>query len=662
MAAITKLGLTATPFSQLNDGRYDGKTVANAFQEAILVFQFDIWREGYAGAVVQIFKEGTTTYASLYTNINLSEAADNPQVLLTQELNGRTFGKFTESIYTPDSYYLVINGIESSGVNGQVLRTLSGEEADDAEVTSNQGGIERTLAERAADTIHVLDFGLFTEVDGSTTQNTTTLTAALGVASSANGGEVILPAGTFKVSAFNLPANVILRGQGINATIIQSIEADSVCTITGADAGMKDMTLDGISLEAGSIGVYGVGLNRVHFDDVIIKRFESGVQFRGGTDHHYHNLFVQNCGTCLDLRGDMDASDSSDGSSFTDLTWDGGSVTESTSYGLRLRNVDAACENLVIRDVNFTDNIGTAALYIQGAEQIVFEDLICSGNTLRHLLTENVTLNEVEALDFRSCQFTASEIKLGGACKDVVFDRTILDGALSINANNPTYAIMFRDNREASTVTQTGNTDKISRWTSTDFGVYRGQTTASATTATVFKRQLDPGEIVHMEITASAVHNSSAVWFSEKMTAAVYCPGAQISFDGQTANFTLGNTLTGTTSRATGALQAQTDAGATGLLTLIRVVAGATTGNVFQDNEAITGSGGGAAVVDGAISYQAAVLKAPLQIDHYVMQPSTATAINIDVTTSNREVHVKALGPTTGTMDWNIMVRLNSRK
>lgn len=661
MAAITKLGLYGAPFSQLNDGRYDGKTVATAFQSAILIWQFDLWREGYAGAVVEVLKEGTTTLADIYTDVNLNEPADNPQVLLTQTLNGRTFGKFTQSLYTPDAYYLRIDGIESSGVFYPGIRTLHNEDASGATVMSDKGGVDRALEERVGETIHVRDFGNFLEVDGSTTENTTTLTAAIGVAAAANGGEVIVPAGSFKISAITLPANVALRGQGREATIIQSVEADIVVEVTGDNAEIKDLCLDGISLETGSVGVFTRAAANLQLTNITIKRFAMGLKAQGGDDHHYSNLFINNCATCAELRGDTDASNTDEGSSFTDLTWTGGSVTESTSYGLRLRNVDAAIEGLTITDVDFTDNVGTAALYIEGAEQIIFEDLIFSGNTLRHLLTANVTLNEVENLTFRSCQFTASEIKLAGSCKDTIFDRTILDGALSINADSPTYAIMFRDSREASTVTQTGTIDKIGRWISNDAAFYRGQTTSTVTTATVFKRQLAPGEIVHMEIIASAVHKSAAVWASVKRTCGVYCAPAQLSFDAQTVNFTAGNVVTGGTSRATAVIQTQTDAGATGLLNLIRVLPGATTGNVFQDNEIITDTGNGSATVDGALSYQNSVLLVPLQTDHFVMQPSTATSLNVDVTTSNREIHVKVLGTTTGTIDWNVMVRLNSR-
>lgn len=659
MTAITKLSAAGTPFSKLTSGRYDGKTISSAFLNAVLIWQFDLWREGYAGATVEIFKEGTTTKAEVYTDLNLSSPASNPQVLLTQTLNGREFGKFTVSLYTPDAYYLVINGIESTGVFYPGIRSLASETATEAWVVSDKGGVERSAGERAGDTIHVRDFGSFLEVDGSTTENTTTLTAALGVAASANGGEVILPAGTFKITTINLPADVTLRGQGRDATVIQSEEADFVVTVTGDNAGMADMTLDGISLQSGSVGLYTVADDHLRLNEVMIKRFATGLKALGGTDHQYNQFFVDNCATNVELRGDQDASSTNLGSIFVGLAWNGGAITQSTSYGLYLRYIDLSIRELTIRDVSFTDNVGTAAISVEGAEQLIFEDCNFSGNTIRHLLTADVTANSVRNMEFRSCEFAGNEIKLGGSCIHTVFDRALLTGALSINANTPTYPILFRDCREYPTVTQTGNTDKIMRWSSNNYGVLRGQTTATVTTATVFRRTMEPGEVVHMDLFATAVQENSAAYGSIKKSAAAFGAAATLSWDTQTGNFTAGLVVTGGTSGATARIQSQTDAGVTGLLNLIRYAPGATTASSFVDNEIITDTGGGTATVDGLMVYGNSVVMLPVQFDHFALSAG-ATTWNVDVTTSGREVQVKVQGTTTGTIDWNVQVRQNT--
>lgn len=652
MTAISTLGLYGAPASLYSATRYTGKTIATSFQTAILIHQFDLWREGYAGAVVQIFKEGTTTYADVYEDINLTEPADNPQVLLSSTINSRTFGKFTVSLYTDEAYYLVINGIESTGVSAPGIRTLQGEDGDDMFITSSKGGIERIASQRAGDTIHVMDFGNFLEVDGSTSENTETLVAAIGVASAANGGRVILPAGTYDISTFNLPANVILCGQGRNATILQSEEADYVCTVTGDKAGLADLTLDGINLNPDSVGVYALGRDELHFDEVVIKRFETGVKCVGGTNHHYINLFAENNGTCVELRGDLDASNTDEGTVYTDLTWQGGSVKESTTYGLYLRQIDANLRDLMIRDVVFEDNVGTAALYIQGAEAVIFEDCTFTDNTIRHLLTADSTNNDVENIEFRSCRFNGDEIKFGGNCRDVILDRPILETDLIINMNTPENPILFRDAIEAETVTVTGDSEKLSRWQSIDSGVYRGQVTASVSTLTVFKRQLDPGESLYMEVIATGRQRNTTAFGSIRKSAGAYAPAATLDFDGQTANFTAGETITGGTSGASGILQTQTDAGATGTLNLIHVR------GTFVNNDPLTSTTAGVAVADGTLAYVNSVMLVPVQTDHYVLSAG-ATTWDADVTTSGREVRVKIIGPTTGTIDWNVQIRQN---
>ncbi|MCZ4089329.1 hypothetical protein [Sinorhizobium psoraleae] len=73
-------------------------------------------------------------------------------------------------------------------------------------------------------------------------------------------------------------------------------------------------------------------------------------------------------------------------------------------------------------------------------------------------------------------------------------------------------------------------------------------------------------------------------------------PVNRLNFDAQTANFTIGQTLTGGTSGATAPIVDVVDNGATGFLIL-----GTVTGGPFQDNETITDGAGGSATADGVI-------------------------------------------------------------
>lgn len=97
---------------------------------------------------------------------------------------------------------------------------------------------------------------------------------------------------------------------------------------------------------------------------------------------------------------------------------------------------------------------------------------------------------------------------------------------------------------------------------------------------------------------------------------------ATLAYDGQTANFVVGETVTGGMSGAVALVQADTDVGATGTLTLW-VSSGA-----FQDNEAITGNVNGIAVVNGTATYIYAandVLVAPT----YVSPAGSSVALTI---------------------------------
>ena len=83
----------------------------------------------------------------------------------------------------------------------------------------------------------------------------------------------------------------------------------------------------------------------------------------------------------------------------------------------------------------------------------------------------------------------------------------------------------------------------------------------------------------------------------------IYRPGSDLdqeewslAYDGQTGNFTVGETVTGGTSGATGIIAADSDGGTTGTLTLVNVE------GVFYDNETITDGASGSAAVNGALS------------------------------------------------------------
>lgn len=91
-----------------------------------------------------------------------------------------------------------------------------------------------------------------------------------------------------------------------------------------------------------------------------------------------------------------------------------------------------------------------------------------------------------------------------------------------------------------------------------------------------------------------------------------------LAYDGQTANFTAGRIVLGGTSGAYGIIEADTDAGATGTLTIDK------RSGTFQDNEALTDSGGGAAVVNGTASNVANIATGDILVIPTTVSPSGA--------------------------------------
>ena len=127
-----------------------------------------------------------------------------------------------------------------------------------------------------------------------------------------------------------------------------------------------------------------------------------------------------------------------------------------------------------------------------------------------------------------------------------------------------------------------------------------------------------------------------------------------LAYDGQTANFAVGEIVTGTVSKAQGTVVKDTDAGATGTLVLRNVI------GQFQDNEAITGNVAGVAVVNGSLSdttiwhqETAQALTAGLSTLSLVEHQVTATGkyrLPIEVMDRYIKVSAKGTGTATGSL------------
>ena len=112
---VTALGLAGLPIT--SQGTFAAKTPEGYPAVGMLVEEFDLWREGYGKAEVSIYDAGTTTLAKVYSDPEMTQEAQNPQILLAYvDGSGAEFGKFADSLYVPYAYELDIDASEQTGV------------------------------------------------------------------------------------------------------------------------------------------------------------------------------------------------------------------------------------------------------------------------------------------------------------------------------------------------------------------------------------------------------------------------------------------------------------------------------------------------------------------------------------------------------------------
>lgn len=614
------------------------------------VHEFDTWREGYAGATVNVYVAGTTTLASLFTDEALSVAADNPQVLSTQTVNGRTFGKFTAPVYTASAYTLDINSTDQTGIERPPLTSLSGEDASAATVQAASGSEDIALSAVLDRVIYATDYGALGAVAAT---NNTTLTAAIGAAAANGGGKVILPDGTYEFTSLTLSAGVVLRGQGRDVTTIQCETLDNCITLSGDSAGLEALTLDGVDLGAGSVGVFSKANDETVFNDVEIKRFNTGMHFKGGRRANWRELYLSNCATGAKLHGDNDAGGGADGDDFRNNAWIGGFVQTCSSVGVELSYEDKLCLGNRLQ-IGFKDNTGTA-LNINGARYTNMTGSWAVGNTTTLAIDDD---DDTDATDFNTVigfHWADGTIEDGaatftGTCQDVIISRTEIKD-LDVTLTAPSNPVLVRDCTEDTDVTLSGDGEFWHRFRSINRGEATGQTTDASATA-IWKHTLNPGETV----TATAVvlgrqkNGEDNVWTYVSVGASR--DGSELAYQNQTANFTLGDTLTGGTSGATAVIAADSDSGATGTLTLINIV------GAFEDGETITDGSGGSAEANGTLSGQSCTLNGGgvNAIDVQVADGGASATF----AANGNALELQVTGEASHTIDWVASVELVS--
>ena len=609
------------------------------------VSEFDTWRPGYGGASVIIYKAGTTQPANCWANLQATIPAANPQTLLSKTLSGLDYGKFPAPVYVEGAYFLVINSTDETGVTRPSITSLVGENASLALVTPTGGSQARTLADLTAETVNVRHYGTLGTVPVT---NTASIAAAIGAISTKGGGTVRLPAGTFPVNSFSIPNNVILAGEARGSTILTCAATGNCVTIAGDDAGLSNITIDGISLIVNSVGVFAQARRRVVLDNVEIKRFATGLHCVGGRDHVYRRLRVMNCSKNVRLLGDMDVANGGLGDEFSGLDWLSGAVGESSHVGLEMTMDDAPVRHNTISQVDFSNNVATA-VHLQGASWTVMRQCYWFGNAVNLLTADGIDAlqadKDIVSLHIEGGQIIDGRCTFNGLCQDFVIGSAELSD-VEFNMSVPRAPVLLRDCVESSN-TIVGETAMLARWRTADRGLILGQT-GNATGQPVWRYKLGPGDVVHVDVKAAAEQTNGEKAIVWHYSAGARCSHATLTFDNVTTAFTVGRAIKGQTSGAT-AVIAALPSGTTALIGDLR-------GTFLDDEQIKETAGSGQAQVNGALALGAvALLGTPVLVYHGY---TGVHPWSVGIETAAQEIVVSVFGEAATNISWVVQVNV----
>lgn len=617
----------------------------------MLIEEFDYWRQGFDGGTVYIYLANTTTPASVFSDPACTVVEDNPQTLTSEERNGALGGKFVRSLYTASAYQAFYGSVDQGGVQVPPLTELDGEDISDALVTADGGSAAHTLAFIVARTVYATDYGA---LGASAATNTATLAAAIGVSAGVGGGDVIIPAGTYPFTQLTLSQGVKLVGQDRQVTTLQSQTGDKVITLNGKGAGLHRLTLDGVSNVLNSIGIYSVGVDEISLFDIQVRSFATGIHLKGGQRLPFRELYIDGCDRGARLVGDADSGSSGNGEQLSDLQWIGGLVSNCTTSGVEFEYEDQPCVGNSLIAVGFDDNTGTAVKII-GAQIIRLDGCHWDGNT--HALsveddstspeTEN---NVVDGLIISNGRMTGGTISIEDTALNILFDR-ITFSDVDVTLTSPENAILVRDCIEDALVTIAGTGVLWTRVRSIDDGGGFGITTDAVATK-AWECHLEPGQAIVAEAMVSGNQQNGTNKAAYILGVSAKRAGATLAYDAQSANFTVGALLTGTTSGCKARIVGDSDSGATGTLTVRSIVPGAN--GFFQDNEAITDSSSGAATVNGTLSVPTASLNGSSTSLRTDFEDDAAWAAAFVANGQSLELQVS--GKASMTVEWTVKV------
>ena len=581
MAALTRL-TAAGPATR--DPSLYAKNVIFPGVYGQAVREFDRWVPLYGGAIVYIRKAGSNALASVFTDPEMTEPASNPQTLLSQEHEGVRYGKFLRPIYTPDAYQCDINTTDQTGVIRPALFALAGEDGDRLLVTADGGSLPRTLEAHMGQDVFVADYGL---LGRSAAENTRAITAAIGQAGARGGGIVRLPPGTLDIDPISVPTGVVLTGYARIATILRSTTAASIVTLAGDGAGLADLTLDGVSVIAGSTGVLSEQQDDILIRNVDIKRFETNLHVAGGMRPRFDRLSLLNGTYGGRIKGETETLEG--------LWWTGGQISQHITAGLWIEYVDAPAAHLTLQEVAFRDNL-TDGLILDGAQFVRLDDCVFDDNarTIRFRdvddeagFCSNIRVVRAEVAD---CQ-----IYVDGLAIDLMMERCVFSGTEFYLAPTMGQHLVLRDCAEDAAVTTAGDGTRMVRQRSTDRGAVVGTTTSNSPVK-AFAYNLEPGEValVRARVIANGLDSEDhAAYVVEQ---AARRDTADLDYDSGTIAINVGDQIVGGTSGASAYVTAKSGTTAAGTLSLRAIV------GTFQNNEALLVVGTPCALVNGGIT------------------------------------------------------------
>lgn len=610
---------------------------------SILIDDFGTWRPGYGLSTVSIYIAGTNTLADVFTDEDLTLTASNPQTLAERvNTDGISYGRFQVPLYVGVPYELGINSVDRTGVRRPALTTLEGADASLALVTAADGSQANKLEDHLSRRIDVRDYGDFKAVGdtgASRATNTATLTAAIGVAGGRGGARVLLPAGTYQLAAFTIPAGVVLEGEERDATILQSNQGGAVCTIGGDAAGLARLTLDGVTQVVNSIGVSATNHNRIVLDDVVVKRFETGIKRDGGKYSHWRDLTVSDCVT--------GAKDYATTAELSSNRWEGGGAELCSTIGLDARYDGQAFADNVYTGLVFDTNTGIAAR-LEGVKESALRECVWTGNTTNLTVLDDSATNQVVGLEITDGAMNTGALSFTGRLENVALRRMTLTN-LDVTITTPTFAMLIEDSEESG-VAISGAFYAWLRHETGEIGATFGETTGNSATK-AWAITLNPGDVTYLEAVVIARQINSVNRAIYNFVASAYRAGSTLDYDTQTGNFTKGHTLTGATSGATATIQSDADSGSTGTLTLLDIT------GAFVDNEIITDGAGGSATANGAlVAVNATISSGPTDL---FTPDETNAAWAAAFVANGPEIELRVTGASSATVEWTVKVKVS---